>query len=198
MKLQESKRDQYRRKARKEGYRSRAAYKLLQLNTKYKILKKGMRVVDFGCAPGGWLQVASNEVGPSGRILGVDLQEVQEMDNNVKTLVADVSDRALVEIVLRTLPGRAEAVLSDLSPNVSGIWDLDHTRQIDMCQRVKEALPSILEGRGRAILKAFEGDQLQSLVKGLRSMFKTVDVTKPSASRGASSEVYLVCLDFSG
>ena len=198
MKLQDARRDYYRRRAQKEGYRSRASFKLLQINNKYNILKKGNIVVEFGCAPGGWLQVASDQVGPLGFVLGLDLKKVTNMDSdNLKVIISDVTSSGLAETVLRYLPGRAKVVLSDLSPNVSGVWELDHVKQIDMSRKVVSTLTSILSKDGKAVLKAFEGADLKELVNELRYKFARVEVAKPSASRGRSSEVYLVCIGFS-
>ncbi|MCS7116954.1 MAG: RlmE family RNA methyltransferase [Nitrososphaerales archaeon] len=198
MRVQEAKRDFYRQLAKKMGFRSRAAFKLIQINQKYRVIKPGDVVVDFGCAPGGWLQVASKAVGKDGFVLGIDLKRVEGIEGNVSTIVADVMNGDIDKMVLSKLPRMADVVLSDLAPKVSGVWELDHIKQIDLTRRVVSILPQILRRGGSAILKVFEGEMFNDIVKEVEKVFKVVRIIKPKASRSKSSEVYLLCTDFRG
>ena len=199
MRLDEAKRDHYRKKAKDEGYRSRAAFKILQINQKYKLFGERDRVIDIGSAPGGWLEVASREVGPEGLVVGVDLVQVKPVGKNVKIIRTDIASPDFLDRLRFVLgKGHADSVLADLSPKVSGIWEMDQFRQIDLCQIVVDLLPSILVRGGSAVMKAFQGEDLDALVKRLKKSFSRVEVSKPSASRSESSEVYLVAMDFNG
>ena len=195
MKYIESKKDQFRKLAREEGYRSRSAYKLIQLNNSYKILRKGFVVVDIGCAPGGWLQVALNEVGRKGKVIGVDLKKVEPLDNVFLIQDSIESDR-IVNAILKITNSNVDVVLSDLSPNVSGNWELDHARQIDLTRNAITLGRKITKQCGKLVLKVFQGDMLNELINELKIDFKKVFITKPTASRQVSSELYLVCIDY--
>ncbi len=197
MRLQEAKRDYYRRTAKKEGFRSRAAYKLLEINNSYHIIMKGMYVVDLGCAPGGWLQVASKVVGQNGKVLGVDLRSVDPLPN-VVFIQGAVDDNFLAENILNTMGRKVNVLLSDVAPNVSGVWQLDHARQISLTQNAVSIAEQILVKNGSAVLKAFEGDMFNELRDELKKKFNRVHLYKPSSSRKASSEMYLVCLGYNG
>ncbi|MEM1524892.1 MAG: RlmE family RNA methyltransferase [Nitrososphaerales archaeon] len=198
MRLQEAKRDFYRQLAKRMGFKSRAAFKLIQINRKYKVIKPGDVVVDFGCAPGGWLQVAAEVVGKDGFVLGIDLKKVERIKGNVVTIVADVTDANISKIILERLPRMANVILSDLAPKVSGIWELDHIKQIDLTRKVVAILPQILNKGGSAILKVFEGEMINDFIKQVKEIFKEVRIIKPKASRSGSSEIYLLCINFQG
>ncbi|MEM4725360.1 MAG: RlmE family RNA methyltransferase [Nitrososphaerales archaeon] len=196
MRLREAKRDLYRRLAAAQGYRSRAAFKLIQIDERYNIFKKGDKVLDLGAAPGGWLQVASKKVGSEGLVVGVDIKEIQYVAKNVSTIRMDVFSSDLVEAVASSTNGKVDVILSDLSPNVSGVWELDHSRQIDLTRRVLSLMPHLLKPSGSAVLKVFDGEDLPVIKSQLRKMFEKVDITKPLASRGQSSELYFVCKNY--
>ncbi|MGQ9469409.1 MAG: RlmE family RNA methyltransferase [Nitrososphaerales archaeon] len=196
MKLNQAKNDHYRRIAKREGYRSRAAFKLMQIDRKYKIFKNGDIVVDFGCAPGGWLQYISKIIGNKGFALGIDLKRVEPIDSNVDTLIADVKDEGIKDKIMSKLPKKADVVTSDLSPSVSGIWELDAAKQTDLNSRVIEILPFILEEGGYAIMKIFQGEPFDEFLKNVKKNFKDVIIIKPPASRPESSEMYLLCRGF--
>ncbi|MEM3387683.1 MAG: RlmE family RNA methyltransferase [Nitrososphaerales archaeon] len=196
MRLREAKRDLYRRLAAAQGYRSRAAFKLIQIDERYNIFKKGDKVLDLGAAPGGWLQVASKRVGSEGLVVGVDIKEIQYVAKNVSTIRMDVFSSDLVEAVASSTNGKVDVILSDLSPNVSGVWELDHSRQIDLTRRVLSVMPHLLKPSGSAVLKVFDGEDLPVIKSQLRKMFEKVDITKPLASRGQSSELYFVCKNY--
>ncbi len=196
MKLDRAKKDQYRRIAKREGYRSRASFKLMQIDRKYKIFKNGHVVVDFGCAPGGWLQYISRVIGNKGFALGIDLKKVEPISSNVDTLVSDVKDESIKDKIMSKLPKKADVVTSDLSPSLSGIWELDVTKQIDLTSKVVEILPFILKEGGYAIMKVFQGEPFDEFLKKTKKNFKDVIIVKPPASRPESSEMYLVCREF--
>ncbi|MCP8304425.1 MAG: RlmE family RNA methyltransferase [archaeon] len=193
MKLDQAKRDSYRRIAKREGYRSRAAFKLMQIDKKYRVLKRNDVVVDFGSAPGGWLQYISKAIGTKGFALGIDLKPVKLIAENVRTLVTDVKDSNIEDKIMERLPKKADVATSDLSQSLSGIWELDVARQIDLTSRVVELFPSILKKRGSAVLKIFQGEGFDALLDRLKKDFKSVIIVKPPASRPQSSEVYLLC-----
>jgi 23S rRNA (uridine2552-2'-O)-methyltransferase len=199
MRLNEARRDLYRRLAREEGYNSRAAYKLIQAVEKYGFLGPGDRVIDFGAAPGGWLQVASELVGPDGLVVGVDLDKIKgRLGENVATIKADVFDETLPPKLLEKLGGKADVFLSDLSPKVSGVWELDQSRQVDITLRVVSLGSLLLKEGGTLFCKIFEGEGANAVRSRLRSSFREVRVIKPAASRNASSELYYVCDGFVG
>ena len=193
MRLHDAKRDLYRRLAKEQGYASRAAFKLIEANRKYKFIEKGGKVVDFGAAPGGWLQVASELVGPSGRVVGLDLDRVRVKEKNSEFLKLDVNDPSVSEKVLGALGGQADVVLSDLAPSVSGVWELDQARQVDLTLRVLDVSRTVLRQGGSAFCKLFEGERSPEVRDELKTKFQTVRAFKPAASRSASSELYYYC-----
>jgi 23S rRNA (uridine2552-2'-O)-methyltransferase len=195
MRLADARRDQYRRLARDQGYRARSAYKLLQMNRSYRIIKKGDKVVDLGCAPGGWLQVAMKEVGSSGKVIGVDLKPVTPVAG-VTILQDSIEDPNVLSKIAEILGCKADVVLSDIAPNVSGVWDIDHARQISLSTIALGFAQQMLRVGGSSVFKIFEGEMLKEFKSELRKSFGKVLLSKPSASRQESSELYIVCLDF--
>ena len=196
MKLSQAKRDFYRKRAKREGYRSRAAYKLAELVNRYHLIIEDDYVVDFGCAPGGWLQVASERVGPDGRVFGFDLKKVDIQLNNVFTYTLDIFSPQALDFVRKSIIFEVDVILSDLSQNITGVWEVDHTRQIDLTMKVIDMVPHLLKPEGNCVFKIFQGDYFQDVRDKLKGMFKKVLITKPSASRKASSEIYFVCLSY--
>lgn len=195
MRLADARKDHYRKLAKDQGLRARSAYKLQQLNDSYHLLKKGSKVIDIGCAPGGWLQIATKLVGPTGKVVGIDLKPVEPVKDAV-VLQGSIEDDAMKSRISEMLGGRADVLLSDLAPNVSGVWDIDHARQISLTQTALNFAGSVLRDGGSAIFKVFEGDMLGDLKTELRQQFGKVQLSKPNASRQESSELYVVCLDF--
>jgi 23S rRNA (uridine2552-2'-O)-methyltransferase len=193
MRLDQARKDLYRRLAREQGYKSRAAFKLIEANERYGFLRPGGRVVDLGAAPGGWTQVASQEVGPEGLVVGVDISTIRLREKNVVTLKIDVHDPALGEKLAAALGGKADVVLSDLAPTVTGVWELDQTRQIDLTLRAVELAKYLLKPSGGVFCKLFEGERSQDVRDALKRTFRSVRVVKPAASRNASSELYYYC-----
>ncbi|MCC2648144.1 MAG: rlmE [Nitrososphaeraceae archaeon] len=195
MKLSQARRDYYRKLAKNDGYRSRSAYKLKQLNNSYHIFKSHNKVVDLGCAPGGWLQVLEEEIGNQGKIIGIDQKEVLPL-KFATILQGSIEDPYIVEKIIEVLNGRADVVLSDLAPNVSGIWDIDHARQISLTRSALTIVRKLLRKNGSAIFKVFEGEMLKQLKEDLAIHFENVHYSKPDASRRESSELYMICLNF--
>ena len=195
MKLTDSKKDQFRRLARDQGYRSRSAFKLKQINQSYRILNKGDCIVDIGCAPGGWMQIALPEVGTKGKVIGVDIKKIEPL-SDAFIIQGNIEDEHVTDNILKISNSCVDVVLSDLSPNVSGNWELDHARQIDLTRNALRLSSMILKKRGKAVFKVFQGDMLNELVVELKKKFKKVILTKPNASRQVSSEIYLICLDY--
>jgi 23S rRNA (uridine2552-2'-O)-methyltransferase len=191
--VKERHRDYYYRKAKKEQYRSRAAYKLLQAVKRYAFIKSGDVVVDLGAAPGGWTQAARELVGSDGFVLGIDINRIKPMSlSNIQTIVGDISDPQIVKQIMKLLPHPADTVVSDVSPNISGIWELDHARQIDLARKSLQIATSILKPKGSFFVKVFQGDMLNDFAKEVKQNFGVVRIVKPAASRKKSSELYIL------
>ena len=176
--------DHYVRKARKEGYRSRAAYKLLEIDQKHSLFKPGMTVLDLGAAPGGWSQVAAQKVKPGGKVIAIDLLPIAPIPGvevRKGDFRAQLGDLAPADIVL-----------SDLSPNLSGIRDADQARSLELVIAAIEACRALLKPGGTFVTKAFHGGAYDDAVAELKKAFSNVKVAKPAASRGESRETYLV------
>ena len=182
--------------AKEERFRSRAAYKLLETNDKYGFIKSGDVVVDLGAAPGGWMQVARRIVGESGFVVGVDIKPIEPLDEaNVRSIVADIIEAETLEAVKSLLPKAADVVISDVSPNVSGVWELDHARQIDLARRSLQIAVSVLEHGGNFFVKVFQGDMLKDFVFEMQQCFAFVRLIKPRASRKESAEQFVLGIE---
>ena len=195
--VRKRKRDYYYRKAKEEEYRSRAAYKLLQAVNRYGFIKPGDVVVDLGAAPGGWLQASRKIVGEKGFILGVDLRAIQPTGySNIHTIVGDITDPEMTRRIKSILSRPADAVISDTSPNVSGVWELDHARQIDLAFHSLRIAASVLAPDGNFFVKVFQGDMLSNFVREVKKRFSITKLIKPKASRSESAEMYLLGLNY--
>ena len=191
--ITERRREPYHRMAKEQGYRSRAAFKLKQLNSRFGFLDGARYVLDMGAAPGGWLQVASEVVGDRGLVVGVDLESVKPLGlNNVMTIVGDVTDGETLKQIIRLFPGKVDVVLSDLAPNVSGVWDVDHLRQVDLSRIALMLSEKLLKPEGWFVVKVFQGFEYNMFLEEVKSTFSFVKVVKSKASRKASAEIYLV------
>jgi len=175
--------DHYVQKARKEGYRSRAAYKLIEIDQKEKLFRPGQTVLDLGAAPGGWSQVAAQKVTSSGRVIAIDVLEMAPI-SGVTVVRGDFRQTAPEE--------KVDIVLSDVSPNLSGIPNVDQARLLELALAALELCAKVLKRDGVFVVKAFHGEAFDELRKRLNAAFKTVKVVKPSASRGESAETYVV------
>lgn len=190
--MQEHVTDPYVRKAQAEGMRSRAAYKLQQLAERDHLLKPGMVVVDLGCAPGGWAQVAGRVVGSEGRVVGVDLLEMLPVPG-VRFVQGDFGDDEVLAEVEKFLEGRAvDLVLSDMAPNMSGVASVDQARSIGLAELALDFAVNHLKPQGNFLVKVFQGSGFEELVAEIRRRFVQVMIRKPEASRSRSNEVYLV------
>ncbi len=180
------------RRAKREGFRSRAAIKLEEIDALFSLLKPGQRVVDLGCWPGGWLQVCADRVGPRGRVVGVDVAETEDVQRaNVCILVADVYDPSLAERVRDALGGPADLVLSDLAPKLSGIAASDSARHAALVQRALELSRGWLAPDGALLAKLFMDAEFEGLLRDLRATFGKVKTRKLGTTRKGSSELYV-------
>jgi 23S rRNA (uridine2552-2'-O)-methyltransferase len=194
--IQDRKRDYYYQKAKAENYRSRATYKLSQTAAKYRFIRRGDVVVDLGAAPGGWIQAARKIAGKTGFVLGVDLKPIEPFPQEyIRTIVADFTEPTALQQILDFLPRKADVVLSDASPNISGVWELDNARQIDLASQALQLALSLLRPDGNFFVKVFEGNMLPGFIKTVKKHFEVVKVIKPKASRAKSSEMYLLAMD---
>ncbi len=196
MKLIDARKDYYRKLAHEEGYRSRSAYKLKELNASYRIFGAGHFVLDLGCAPGGWTQVASKIVGNKGKVMGVDTSFVEEIPG-VYMLKASINDDIIEEIFL-FFDKKINAVISDLSPQVTGNWSIDHSIQISLNYDAAKIMEQVLAKKGNAIFKVFDGEYSNEFYEYLKKKFSKIKLTKPKSSRKPSSELYCICLGYTG
>ena len=184
--------DPYVQRAKQEGYRSRAAYKLIELDQKDRLLRTGGVIVDLGSAPGSWCQVAARKVGASGKIVAIDLLEMQGM-NHVEFIQGDFSDAAILRQVEAALGGaKVDLVMSDMLPNMTGVSAIDSPRAIYLCELAAEFALSHLQPAGKFLTKAYQGPGYQEFFQQLKRQFKTVATRKPDASRDRSAEIYLL------
>jgi 23S rRNA (uridine2552-2'-O)-methyltransferase len=191
--------DSYFRKAKQEGYRSRAAYKLLELQQRFRLFKSGDLVVDLGAAPGGWLQIAARSVGPQGKVVGVDLQAIEKMrESNIFLLQGDITANATLEAVEALLGAPANCVISDLAPKLSGIRDADIARSLELNHAALRAALRLLRPGGKFLIKSFISNELHAFTAELEQFFRSVERTRPDATRHGSSEFYFCARDFRG
>lgn len=185
--------DFYTRLSRSRGYRSRAAFKLLEANERFSFIRKGDCVVDLGAYPGGWTQVVRSIVGKEGYVLAVDVKGMKKFSQpNVECLVGDLLDPAIKESIREKLPRKADVVLSDASPKLTGVHDLDHLRQMDLTRASFAVALDTLRPKGSLFVKAFQGDQLNGFVTDLKRNFEFVKRFKPKSSKPKSREIYVL------
>jgi len=191
--------DHYFKKAKQEGYRSRAAYKLLELQRRFRVMKPGDFVVDLGAAPGGWLQVAAEIVGPAGKVIGVDLQPIETFRGpNILLLQGDITEAETQGKINELFGGPVHCVLSDLAPKLSGIRDADTAHCLDLNRAALAAATGLLRRGGALLVKSFIGDELQAFTLELKKCFSSVQRTRPEATRQGSSEFYFYAKNFRG
>jgi 23S rRNA (uridine2552-2'-O)-methyltransferase len=190
-------RDRYFKKAKQEGYRSRAAYKLLELQQHFRIIRAGDLVVDLGAAPGGWLQVAAKIVGAKGKVVGVDLQLINPFREPTVVLIrGDITDTETQRTINTLLGGPAHCVISDLAPKLSGIRDADVARCLELNQTAFTVATQLLRPGGTLLVKSFVNSELQNFTLELKKQFRSVQRTRPEATRQGSSEFYFYARDF--
>ena len=191
--------DAYYRRARAAGYRARSAYKLLQLNSRFRLLRRGDVVVDLGAWPGGWLQVALEAVGAKGRVVGVDLVATDPLPApNLRAVSGDVRDPSTWRTVLERLGRPADVVLSDLAPKLTGIRETDDARSAELVAAVLEMLPAVLRRGGNLLIKLFMGGAFDLTAAELHRCFEDFRTTRPEATRKASAELYGVGRGYRG
>ncbi len=185
--------DHYYKKAKEEGHASRAVYKLEEIDREFHLLNSKDRVMDLGCAPGGWLQYLARKVGPSGKIVGADLLEVKaQLPSHVHILQGDVTQPAIQEKCIELLGGLADVLVSDLSPNLSGIRFKDNYASYELSMIVLKVARQILKPGGHMVVKIFPGDELPLYKKELQLTFREIKTLIPKATRKGSSEIYLI------
>ena len=189
--------DSYYQRAKQEGYRSRAAYKLLELQQRYRLLRPGDAVVDLGAAPGGWLQVAANIVGQNGRVIGVDLQNIQPFQQRHVTVIRGDVTTDEIQARIREFLGRpADCVISDMAPKLTGIRDADMARCLALNQIALKVAVQFLRPGGSLLIKSFISNELHQFTAEIQQHFSTVQRTKPDATRQGSSEFYFFAKGF--
>ena len=181
--------DSFSRKAKLEGYRSRSALKLKELQKKDHFLKKGMSVLDLGSFPGGWSQVSKEFVGKTGKVVGVDLQEMKAIEGTsfIHKSIIDLKAKDFESTILPF-----DIVLSDMAPNISGIQDRDNAQMIDLLDKVKYSIENFLKTGGSTIIKVFQGDSLDHAKMFIKDHFMEVKIRKPNSSRPNSNETYIL------
>ncbi len=193
--IRDRKREYYYKKAKEENYRSRATYKLAQANEKYGFIKRNDVVVDLGAAPGGWIQAARKMTGKNGYVLGIDLKPIEPFTQEyVRTIIADFTEPDIIDQIRSFLPREADVVVSDAAPNITGVWEVDQAKQIDLATRALEIAQCVLRPQGNFFVKLFEGEMFNEFILTAKELFETVKIVKPLASRQKSSEMYLLAL----
>ncbi len=193
---QEKKHEHYYRQAKKSGYRARSAYKLKQINKKYKIISQGDCVLDLGATPGGWSQVASELVGSEGCVITVDREPMLPLDH-VFTIQGDIAQKATHQAIDDLLTGSSiDVVLSDMSPDISGNYTIDQACSVYLCEQALEICNRFLKPQGHFVCKLFEGEDTAEFYKKLQNQFARVYRFSPPASRKSSSELYCIALGF--
>lgn len=194
--LDEARRDPYRKRAREEGYRSRAAYKLLEAQRKYGLIRRGDIVVELGAWPGGMSQAASRLVGPEGIVIAIDRRELgQFAEKNIITLQLDLLEDDVVSEIFKVLDGKqVDVLISDASPRFTGVKDIDILRQYELAVKSYEIARALVRRGGAAMLKAFDCEYLRELEMKLRKDYRFTKRFIPQAKRKTSSELYLVAM----
>ena len=189
--------DTYYKKAKQEGYRSRAAYKLLELQQRFRLMRPGDVVVDLGAAPGGWLQVAAKFVGQSGKVIGIDLQAIETLrEPNIIFFQGDITSPETSKKISELVHGKVHCVLSDLAPRLSGIRDADAARCLELNRTALTVAAAMLRQGGSFLVKSFVNQDLHTFTLEVKKHFHSVQRTRPEATRQGSSEFYFLAKDF--
>ena len=196
--LKEHRDDHYVQRAQKEGYRSRACYKLLEIQEKDQIIRPGMTVIDLGSAPGGWSQVAGRLVGDRGRVIASDILPMDSLEG-VTFIQGDFTEESVFDEIIAALDGRSvDLVISDMAPNMSGMNAVDQPRSMYLVELALDLARQVLRPGGAFLSKVFQGEGFDELMRDTRDSFSKVQARKPAASRPRSREVYLLGRDFRG
>jgi 23S rRNA (uridine2552-2'-O)-methyltransferase len=192
--------DAFHQRAKREGYRSRAAYKLAELADRHALLAPGAYVADLGCWPGGWLQVAAERIGATGRVVGVDLAAIDPpLDSaNVIAMLGDFSEPAVVQALLDALGRPADVLLSDAAPKLTGIRDADRAREEALLEAVAAALPVLLRPGGALLCKLLDSPEAEAIARRLSARFGEAKTLRPEATRKGSAERYLLGRGYRG
>ena len=189
--------DHFYMKAKREGKASRAVYKLAELQKRFKLVKKGDVALDLGCAPGGWLQELSPILGPTGRAIGIDLLPLKiQVPKNCTFILGNLEDEESQKKISDLARGKVDIVLSDMSPNLSGIAFADAYRSYELGVLALKVCNNLLKKNGNFAIKIFPGDELENFLKELKRAFTKVTMITPEATRKTSSERYIICLGF--
>jgi 23S rRNA (uridine2552-2'-O)-methyltransferase len=186
--------DTFYKKAKREGYRARSAYKLEEVQQKYRLIKPGDRVLDLGAAPGGWLQKESALVGARGFVIGLDILQMEPLPlSNLVLRTGDIRDLHVTDFLAELAIPSFDVVTSDIAPNLSGVREVDHANMMDLYQAVMRVVKEGLKKGGNFLVKVFVSPEFKDMTSDLKPAFVSVITFKPKASRDVSSEVYLVC-----
>lgn len=194
--LAERRQEKYYRLAKKLDYRSRASFKLMQIDDRFGIFKEGDSVVDLGASPGGWLQVAKERVG-SGKVIGVDLRPIRPIEG-VMTILGDITEKRTMDELLEKFGGKADVILSDMAPNIGGHYSTDHARSVHLCSFAVNVADHVLKKNGKMVMKVFMGDMFPTVKRDMDIRFRSVSVHEPAATRSTSSEVYVIAEGYKG
>jgi len=186
--------DHYFKKAKQEGFAARSAYKLQEIQKRFRILKSGDRVLDLGCAPGSWSQVATQIVGRNGLVEGIDLKPVTLKLESARFLVRDVFELKKEDLTV----DRYDVVLSDMAPNTSGIPFRDQARSEELCLKVIELCPEFLKPKGHLVMKLFMGPGSKEIENAVRARFEQVKQARPDSTRKSSKEIFVIGLGYQG
>lgn len=193
----EKKNEHFYKLAKTEDYRSRASFKLKQLDKKFKIIKTGNTVVDLGCAPGGWSQVALEKVGEEGLVVGIDLNKMKPFkEENFHGIRGDFTKEEHQNEIIKIIGGKTDVLMSDASPSLTGIKSIDQLNSYDLLESSIEISDLILKNKGNLVLKAFQGSEYKPFLDKLRKKFRLLKTNKPVASRKKSAEIYIIGMGF--
>ena len=189
--------DRFYKKAKDTGFRSRAAFKILEINKKFRLFKPGMSVIDLGCWPGSWLQVIAREVGLTGRVIGVDLEVMNALpEKNVTLIRGDIRQEYTKQRLLLELGCKVDVLVSDMAPNLTGIKFQDQFNSFELAHEAFKLCRTILKEKGSFVAKIFPGEEAETFMRDLRSSFGQLKVFSPEATRKTSDELYLVATGF--
>jgi len=188
------KKDPYYRLAKRIGYRARSAFKLIQINRRFGIIRPGFKVLDLGAAPGGWSQVAREIVGDTGLVVAVDIQDMDPIEG-VYIIQGDIREESTIREI-KAISSYYDVVISDMSPNLSGIYDIDHLRSIELAEAAYDVAKQVLRPRGNFLVKVFQGEEFKRFLDKLKEGFEYVKPHSPPASRKSSSEIYIICKNY--
>jgi 23S rRNA (uridine2552-2'-O)-methyltransferase len=193
----ERRRDEYYRKAKAEHYRSRASFKLKQIDHRFDLIRPGDVIVDLGASPGGWSQVAIELGGPDSKVFALDIDRMPPIEG-VSFIRGDIRDEAVVKRLLEMIPDKADVVISDMSPDISGNYSYDHARSVELCEHALAFASKVLKEGGNFCVKMFYGDMSDDYVRSVERAFGEAYKHHPKASRPTSSEIYVVGIGFRG